>query len=133
MPILSRNDILKRSDLQKELVAVPEWGGEVWVRGLNGAERDQFEASILVQRGRNQTVNMTNVRAKLCTLAMCDEQGKALFSLEDVDALSQKSAAALDRVFVVAQRLSGIGERDVKEMVGNLEENPFDGSASASR
>jgi len=38
---------------------------------------------------------------------------------------------ALQRIFSVAQRLSGIGEQDVKELAEGLSENPLEDSASA--
>jgi hypothetical protein len=128
--VLGRNDVLKADDLSRELVAVPEWGGEVWVRSMNGAERDKFEASIVQQRGNNRELNMANIRAKLAAMSICDENGKRLFGDEDIQALGQKSAAALQRVFTAAQRLSGIGEDATAELAGGLKENPLDGSVS---
>lgn len=129
--LLKRDDILKVDDRAMELVQVPEWGGEVWVRGLNGAERDKFEASMVQTRGKSQTVNMANVRARLAAASMCDEGGVRLFADADVDALGQKGAAALQRVFLVAQRLSGIGEEDVKELAEGLKNSPLGGLPSA--
>ena len=128
MPILSKADILGAVDLQKESVDVPEWQGEVYVRGLTGAERDQFENSIISMRGKDQKINLANIRAKLASLSICDEDGNRLFTDADVLALSQKSAAALQRVFAVAQRLSGLAAEDVKELAEGLKENPFDAS-----
>lgn len=128
MAILSKANILSASDIQKELVTVVEWGGEVFVKGLSGAERDQFENSIISMRGKDQKINLSNIRAKLASLSICDEDGNRLFTDADVLALSQKSAAALQRVFSVAQRLSGLAEEDVKELVEGLKENPFDAS-----
>ena len=96
----------------------------MWVRGMNGAERDKFESGIVEMRGKEQTLNMANVRAKLASLTLCDEEGKRLFSEQDVQALSQKSATALQRVFSVAQRLSGIGDDDVEELAGEMAANP---------
>lgn len=124
MTPLSKKDILTADDIKRELVPVPEWGGDVWVRGMTGAERDKFESGIVEQRGSNQTLNMSNIRAKLASMTICDGDGKRLFAEGDVQALSQKSAAVLQRVFVVAQRLSGIGDDDVKELVGEMIENP---------
>ncbi len=121
---LSKKDILTADDLKREIVPVPEWGGDVWVRGMNGAERDKFESGIVEMRGKEQTLNMANVRAKLASLTLCDEEGKRLFSEQDVQALSQKSATALQRVFSVAQRLSGIGDDDVEELAGEMAANP---------
>ena len=130
MGVLSRSDILKADDLPRERVAVPEWGGDVFVRALSGTERDGFEASIVVTRGKDTSMNMSNIRAKLAALAMCDEAGAQLFEERDVVALGQKSASGLQRVFEVAQRLSGIGEEAVKELGEGLKVNPLGGSIS---
>jgi len=47
------------------------------------------------------------------------ETNKQLFTVADIDALGQKSAKALDRIFEIAQRLSKIGANDVEEMAKN--------------
>jgi len=56
---------------------------------------------------------LENVRARLVSLALCDETGTRLFSDADITVLGAKSAKALDRVFAVAQRLNGIGSDQV--------------------
>jgi hypothetical protein len=111
---LSRVAILAAVDIHTETVSVPEWGGSVTVRGLTGTERDAFEQ-------RCHETSYANVRAALLAFSLVDENGKRLFSLEDIQALGAKSAAPLDRLFDVARRLSGIGQREVKELVGNSE------------
>lgn len=128
--ILTKDDILKADDIHKELVSVPEWGGDVYVRGMTGAERDKFEAGIVQMRGTERTLNMSNIRAKMASLTICDEQGKRLFNDADIAKLAEKSANALQRVFQVAQKLSGIGDADVKELAEGLRENPTEDSAS---
>jgi len=130
MATLNRDDILKAEDIGRELVPVPEWGGDVYVKGMTGSERDKFESSIVEQRGKKQSINMTNVRAKLASLTICDEQGKRLFTEADIAKLSEKSASALQRVFAIAQRLSGIGDADVEELTEGLD-SPFDASPTA--
>jgi len=130
MPILSRDEILKVQDLKTEEVQVPEWGGSVLVRAMTGTERDNYEQTIVVQKGKDTRVNMRNARAKLVALSVVDEQGRRLFSDADISALGNKSAAALQRVFDVATRLSGISDQDIKELTDELEESPFGDSAS---
>ncbi len=129
--ILTKEMILAADDLPKELVQVPEWGGAVWVKAMSGAERDGYEAMILDQRGKDTKVNLRNARAKLAMATVVDAEGKRLFGMADIEALSKKSAAALQRIFDVATRLSGISDEDLKELTESLEENPFDGSPSA--
>ena len=130
MTLLNRESILQADDLPKELVDVPEWGGAVYVRSLTGAERDRFESGMIEQRGKNQKMNLSNIRAKLAALTVCDEEGKRIFSSADIDELSKKSAAALDRIFAVARRLSGLGEDDVKELAEGLKDDPLEDSPS---
>jgi len=127
--ILNREAILGAADIEKKLVNVPEWGGDVYVKGLTGSERDKFEAGIIEQRGTQQKMNLVNIRAKLCAFSICDADGKRLFSEEDISALAKKSAAALSRVFVVAQKLSGLGDTEVKELTEGVKV-PFEGSVS---
>jgi len=127
---LKREDILAVKDIQIELVPVPEWGGEVYIKGMSGLERDAFEASVIEQKGNKQKVNMANVRAKLAAQTLCDEEGNRLFNDADIKELGKKSASALQRVFEVAQRLSGIGDADVEELAGELQENPTEDSPS---
>ena len=103
--LLSRDAILKAQDLPTQDVAVPEWGGAVRVRALTGAERDAFEASITTGKGKNLSVVMENVRAKLVAMTVVDGEGKRVFSDEDARELGRKSAAALDRVFKAHLRL----------------------------
>lgn len=137
--ILSKEAILSADDLEKELVEVPEWGGAVYVRALTGAERDAFEQSMVemrtVRQGRKQEtvreMRLQNIRARLCALTICDEEGNRLFTDADVQALGRKSASALNRVFQVAQRLSGLTDEDVDELAGNSDEIRSDDSSSA--
>ena len=127
---LSRDAILNASDITTEEVTVPEWGGEVLVRTMTGAERDLYEKSVLVRNGKNHKVNLENARSKLVILTAVDAQGQRLFSNADMAALSKKNAAALDRLFDVAARLAGITEKDMEEIVEELKNDPFDDSLS---
>jgi hypothetical protein len=128
--ILTRDAILQAQDLPRELVDVPEWGGSVYVRALTGAERDAFETSIVEQRGKSTKMNLKNIRAKLVALTVVDEEGNRIFSDSDASALGKKSAAALDRVFEVAQRLSGLRPEDVEELSKNFGSDQSEDSIS---
>lgn len=130
--MLSRDDILGADDLARELVAVPEWGGDLYVRCLTGAERDRFEAEMLADEEDDQRKRFFNLRARLVVLAVCDEHNLPLFMLNDVEALGRKSAKVLDRLFSVAQRLSGMTREDVEALTKNSVTIPPDASGSDS-
>ena len=132
--ILNRTEILNMNDIVVEEVHVPEWGEDaiVYVKGMTGRERDQFEASLVEMRGGRTThIKLENVRAKLVALTTCDESGERLFTSKDAEELGKKSASALQRLFEVSQRLSGLTPADVDELVKGLEEDPFAASPSA--
>ena len=124
MPLLSKSAILMAADLPQEDVAVPEWGGTIRLRSLTGAERDAFEAAVFGRDGDPEAphrVNYLNMRARLVALSAIGEDGQRLFEDGDIEALGKKNAAALDRLFDVCQRLSGITEHDVKALEKNSE------------
>lgn len=127
MKTLNRDDILKVPDLVAE--PVHAWGGIVYVRGMTGTERDHFEGSVVNQKNGQQTVNMDDIRAKLCVVCICDENGNRLFTDDDVELLSKKSGKELNRIFGVAQRLSGITTEEVEKLGEGLK-NPLGDSAS---
>lgn len=118
--LLGREEILRAQDLETKDVAVPEWGGTVRVRALTGSERDQFEAGTVIQQGKTMRLNLGNVRARLVALSVVDEEGQQIFSASDVEALGQKSAAALNRVASVAQQMSGLSDGDMEELTENF-------------
>lgn len=113
---LTADEILSARDLPTEDVAVPEWGGVVCVRTLTGAERDAFESSMVQQAGKSTKVNTQNLRAKLVALCAVNESGQRVFTDAQVVELGRKSSIALNRVFAVAQRLSGLSDADVEEL-----------------
>lgn len=131
MALLTRDQILQASDIKTEAVDVPEWGGTVMVRGLTGKQRDGFEQEITQHKGAKTTVNLANARAKLVQLSVIGDDGALLFSREDVAALGAKSASALQRVFDVASRLSGLSTADMDELTKNSASDQSGDSLSA--
>lgn len=127
---LSKEAILAVNDVQFEDVAVPEWGGTVRVKSLSGSERDALEASMIEGKGKNANVNLANLRAKLVARSIVDGEGRRIFEDTDIAELGKKSAAALNRVYEVAQRLSGITQEDVDELTKNSEAAQSEGSGS---
>lgn len=116
MAYLTKDEILSAQDLPTEIVEVPEWGGNILVRGMSGTERDSFEGGVVSMDGKTTKVNMQNIRAKMVAQCIVHENGGRIFTDQDVEALGSKSAAALDRVFNVVQRLSGLTNEDVKKL-----------------
>ena len=130
--VLGREEILASRDLRDETIDVPEWGGKIRVRSLTGWERDQYETSITQQSGGNVTFNLLNARAKMVALTVIDDDGDRVFSDEDTIELGKTSAVAVNRIFEVAQRLSGLTNEDVEELASGLGTAPVVDTSSES-
>ena len=122
MAFLTREMIEKASELKTETVSVPEWGGDVLVRELTGTERDSYEAGIVGDKtGKDRRINLQNIRARLVALSMIDpESHQRMYSDREINILGNKSAAALNRVFEVCQKLSGLTDADVEELAEEI-------------
>jgi hypothetical protein len=130
MAVLTKQILLGATTPPQETVKVPELGGDVIVRGMSGSERDAFEASLIEGKGRKRDVNMKNLRAKLVAYCCVDEQGARIFNDSDAAALGEVRADVLNRIYTVAQRLSGISEEDAEEL-GEVS-SPTDSASSSS-
>ena len=113
---LTHDALLGAVDATIEEVYVPSLDGHVRVRGMSGIERDAFEQSCIQGRGRRRDVNLRGMRAKLVAYCCVDDSGVRLFSEAEVDKLGQVRAEVLDRLFSVAQRLSGMRDEDIEEL-----------------
>lgn len=113
--MLTREQILGKSDAVTERVDIPEWGGYAFVRELSGTERDAFEASIL----NGGKFDPHNVRAKLVVRSLVDDAGNRIFTDADVDEVGRKSGTVLKRVFEIAQRINKMRPEDVDELAKN--------------
>ena len=112
MPQLKRLDraaILAASDIQQEVVEVPEWGGSVIVRGLSGKQRAGIEAILMQAPDKKPTPKILQAfYGALVIESVVNEEGKPLFAPADRDALTEKSGVALQRILAVALQLSGL-------------------------
>jgi hypothetical protein len=111
---LTREQILDAKDVKIKTVDVPEWGGAVNVRVMSGARRGYIESKVL--RGEMQQGDM---RIIVCASTICDDDGFAIFTNDDVELLGEKSSTALDRVFEAALELNGMKSGAIEEAKKN--------------
>ncbi|MGW4030743.1 hypothetical protein ACWEFL_15725 [Streptomyces sp. NPDC004838] len=133
MALLTRAEIDAVDDRMWEDVPVPEWGGEVRVRGMSGTERNAYQASLVVigSNGSVQRLNMADQTAKLLSRCLVDGDDERLYSDKDVKALGAKNGAILERLSRVASRLSGLRKEDVAEAEGKSADDPTGASTTA--
>lgn len=127
MAILTKADILGAQDLPSKTVEVPEWGGEVLVRGLTGTERDSFEMRMAAANKSGNTEGQ-ELRAALAARCIVNEEGVREFTDKEVGQLGKKSGAALDRIFDEIRKLSGMTKEAPKEAAEDFGEAAGDDS-----
>lgn len=130
MVLLSKEAILAAEDLPMEEVFVPQWGGSVLVRGLTAKQRGMFTTNLVDQRKGGNVLRLEQIQIRLCAMSIVQENGNRMFSDNDMTALAAKSSAALQIIFEVAQRLSGLSDEQVEELSGNSSETPSEDSLS---
>lgn len=128
---LSPASILEQPTLIIEELDVPEWKGKIRLKHLSAKERDDFETS-MVKMGKNgrQQLNNENFRARLVQLAAVKADGSPMFTRHDIKTLGSLPAAGLQRVFNKINEMSAFSEEDLKELEGDFESDPAEGSSS---
>jgi hypothetical protein len=114
---LTREQISQASDLQRETVNVPEWGGDVVLGTMSGLERDEFEEWVAKQP---EDIRLRPFMVKLLTIALRNADGSRMFPPGDgaMADLGSKSDAALSRLYEVAVKLNKIGGRQEDTELG---------------
>jgi hypothetical protein len=108
-----RDTILNIDDRSTQLVNVPEWGVDIYIRSLSGTDREQF---IERSNGLDSEVDKNSL---LLTTIICDENNKQLFTEADVPALSGKDSGVLDRLVRLALEINGLGSDSLEDAVKN--------------
>lgn len=119
LQVLTKELLLAGTTVPEERVAVPQLSGMVIVRGLTAFQRDEFEASVLIQKGTTRRVKTQNLRAKLIALTAYGNDGHRLFSENDITKIGAVRADVVELLFDAAMRLSGMTDNDVDELAKN--------------
>lgn len=114
---------------------------KVYVREISSGERDEWRAEVMpetvsesdgkiVVRRKMNTIHSAH---KLLVRAICDQAGKRLFGDEEAGILAARwPGYVVDKLFLVAQRLSGLDIAAVETAAKNSEAAPSSGSSSDS-
>lgn len=117
MAINLREKILQADDIKKERVKIDEWGVEVEVRSLSGAERARVVEN---SRSKDGDVDEQKFYSMLVIASVFDpETGEKIFKPADRDILSQKSFSALNKIAKVAARISGMDDESEEKAEKN--------------
>jgi hypothetical protein len=121
--LFNREKLLEKQKLEIAKVMLDD-ENYVYVKEMNGSDRDHWEASLLkkVTKGKEVTMeqNLENFRARLVVATVCDEKGKLLLTPADITTLSHNMAArTLEKIMTEAQKLNKITEEDKEELTKN--------------
>jgi hypothetical protein len=136
MAVLGKKDIFKAQELRKELVSVPEWGGDVWVQEMDAEQRDLFDRWIVQRDMKDENGKYIypehrngGMRLRVLIATVVDENGKLMFSDLDLPDLANKSGKVVARISDVGMKLSGMSEESKAEMTKNSEPVPSEDSS----
>lgn len=137
MKLLNRQALLAKEKLEVEKVDLGK-DEFVFVRQMTGRERDTFEQSLIIE-GKDENgvasfkTTTKDFRAKLAVCTLCDEVGESILEPDDYPILSQNmSAARLEKIVEVAQRLNKVSEIAKEAIVKNLDADQAGNSNSDS-
>lgn len=108
MGLLTGEQILAADDLTFEDVECPEWGGTVRVRVMGAGERRAFERAM----PKDKDSDSLDVRTLLVGACLVDEDGKPLFTADQLQELAKKSSVPIVRLNAVCMRLNCIGTEE---------------------
>jgi len=121
--MLNKEEIIKANDIGMGKISVPEWGGEVYVKAPSIKDRDTLgnysrkylevekdkKGEPILDENKNPKLKFIggeeaekafqDYRLYRVGFAICDENGKRLFSDEEIETiLGKKSPEAIDRI-----------------------------------
>lgn len=106
-----------------ETIDVPEWGGSIGVRRMTA---DDVERTGMADGKRDATMF-----PKIIAACVCDENGDALFSDDDVKALAEVDMATAARVFAQIMKVNGLADEDMEEAVASFAAAQSESSSSS--
>jgi hypothetical protein len=108
-----RDRILQADDIKKHTLAVEAWGVELEIRTMTAVERSRLVGTCTKPDG---SVDMEKMYPLLLVAAVYDpDTGGKVFTTADVDALQEKSAAAIELVAQKVMEVSGMTAKAVDQ------------------
>jgi hypothetical protein len=115
-----RDQINAAVDYVRETVEVPEWNATVYIRSITAAEIDSWQDETYQLNGTDLKVNKKNIRARLLARCLVDADGQRVYADDEADELGAKNNKVVERLYLVAQRLNAVTNKDVEDLAKNL-------------
>lgn len=124
-------DAARNAKIDRDRLTVPELGGDIFVRGMSGKERDKFEEGLRIRKGSKAgQSDLRNFRAQLAVKVIVNDAGERLLNDADADLFGRLPAGVLDRIIAKCTELSGKAEQEIDDL-GNDSASPAASDASA--
>lgn len=116
--MLSRDELLKAIRGPIKMIEVPEWGGDIGVRRLTAGELVQMRAMmpgpIDVESVDGEEIPLTlennlAITCKLLAAGLCDAEGAAVFTADELRGWDNTQRAVRDRLIEAVQEHNGLG------------------------
>jgi len=93
-------------------VHVPEWSCDVWIRTISLGELQAWELSCLRAKGEG----VDDYRTRYLSKCLVDQDGKPLFTSEELKGLSGVAGA---RLFKLAQKHNELDDKEIEDIGKN--------------
>jgi hypothetical protein len=128
---LSLEQLLGAVDTPIEKIYVKPLNGYLYVKGLTGEERDEWEKTIVRGRGKKAKV-VQNVRAHLLARCLVTRAGVPLMNPGLIARLGKVRADIIGPAYDLAAKLSGISDDDLDELEGHTSDGTNSATSSSS-
>lgn len=118
--VLGREMILAADDRmhKAERVSVPEWGGDVFIAPMTGADNMRFTKRTItdVSADGGSKVDVSPMALYVVGYSLVDDRGRRLFRTDKAieSELGRKSGAVITRLSEIANRINGLSGDDEK-------------------
>ena len=124
-----REAMIKSGAVPRELlhVMLGEEDVEMEIRGLSAGARGRLLNEVMVdsEDGQDRRIDLGKLYPLLVLECTFDkESGERIFSPGDFETVSELSASVLDPIAAVASRLSGLGDKALKEAEKSVTAKP---------
>jgi hypothetical protein len=116
---ISKDQILAFKSQAGKIHQIEAFGGTVYIKEWTSQERDRFEGSMIIGKGKRATVTIDNIRAKMFVRSVCDKNGTLIFADKDAEEIGSLPAAEVEKVYAKCQEVNSVSDEDVEELAGN--------------
>ena len=115
MVALTAEQIFGSNDGDLLKVDCPEWGGHIFLRVMDGEQREEIELVLLSEDKKK----LQTAKQLVLLYSVCDDKGKPIFTNENIASLKKRNAKVVERVYAKAIAHNKMRQKDIDELEGN--------------